>query len=423
MSISKILKLSKSSWYSCKYEMNLEIILGDGEVIKLQNSQIVGMYLEKDYDNDHLPILRIDLAIGRLVRNKIDDDTVFHLKVTQFYLENNDTDSEKKERKVFIDEKFTRIDFGTPPDTNEDLERKVRESNGMSDYEVAPHDLTSQETFVLVKKRDLSFTKKLVNGVLANVTMEEAVRWSLVNAKCQNNILMSNFTNTERHNELLLPTKPLLEQLIYMEQEYGWHTEGTYIFVDFDTFYIIRKNGKSTAWKKNEPTSVSFCIVGSLSKDSGSEGIIRQNSNIYVNVGSEQYKLVDASIVGDQIDGTNLILFNTSNGTYTKLETGTNSIDGGAYTSKMYHGHNPYVTKQFNRMKHENDHIWELSCKNIDISQFTPNKQYTFLSDVTKINKTLSGFYRISSIKTSFVKNGDYFDTTSTVRVKRSQKA
>ena len=234
---------------------------------------------------------------------------------------------------------------------------------------------------------------------------------------------MSNFTNTETQEELLLQPKQLLQQMIFLEEEYGWHKEGTYIFLDFDTFYIIRKNGLPSAWKKNEPKEVCFCISDAQSQDSANNGVIVQNDIIYINVGIEQYHMMDASIVEDQISGTNMILFNTTTGSSSIINSGSKSLDTqGSYTNRMYHGHNPYVENQFKRMKMENNNIWEVTCLNSDISYFTPQRHFTFLSDTTKISNTLKGSYRISNVKTTFIKSGNFFNNTSIVMVKRVEE-
>lgn len=418
MAISK--KLGKIGWDSCKYKISVDLTFGDKSNKKLQDVQIIGLYLEKDYDNDHLPIMMLDLAISKIDFLKIDDDTIFHVKIDQYYIHNDDDVNEKKYKKNFIDDKFIRMDIDNNFDTTEELDKLVRKTDGMSDDDLAPSDLTSQKTFVLVKKSDLSLTKKIVNCVLSGVTQEDVVCWALTETKCPNKVLMSNFTNKKVFDQLLLLPMPLMKQLIYLESEYGWYKEGTYIFLDYDTFYIIRKNGEFTAWRKNEEPVICFCINDDKSSDTASNGIIKDNFNIFINVGTKQYRLVDASMVEDQTTGTNMILVNTSDGSSKVIKSDTKTLDGGSYVTKMHHGHNPYIESQYKRMKKENDHIWEITCNNIDISCFTPNKMYGFVSDVTKINKKLQGKYRISSIKTSFVKNGNTFNNTSIIRVKRT---
>jgi hypothetical protein len=420
MSISNKLNLDNNNWLSCKYSISVEIIYSDNTVRTLKNAQILGLYIEKDYDKDYLPVIMIDLSISSLDENKVDDDTIFHVTIKQFYVEGGDINNERKSLKTFIDEKFHRIDYGTQPDVSEKFEKKIRASDGLDDDSLASYDLTSSVTYVLVKKSDLIMTKVLTNDVLVNCTMHDVICYLLTVAGCGKKVLMSSLTNTTNYSELLLEPRTFLEQMIFLENEFGWHTEGTYIFIDYDIFYIVRKGSTPTVWLKNEPKKVCFCINSLESSDKDSSGIIIQDNIVYVNTDDENYKMVDASIVEDQISGSNLILVNTTTGDSTTIESGTNTMsNSGTYVSKMYHGHNPYTIEQFKRMRKENDHIWDIVCNNSDIGFYTPQRLFTFLSDVTKINDALKGTYRISSMKSSFIKNGEIFDTSSTVRVKR----
>lgn len=421
MSISSKLNIDKHSWNACKYDISISLTFSNGTVRELKTTQIAGIFLEKNFDRDHLPILMVDLALSKLDENAIDDDTVFHIRMDQFYLENNDDNKEKRSKRIYINDKFVRLDPKTTVDTSEKIEKKSRKADKLSEDDLSINDLTSKRTYVLVKKSDLELTKKMTNAILAGVNQETIVKYLLVTSRCPSKVLMSNFTNKATYGEFILLPKPLLQQLIYLENEYGWYEEGTCIFVDYDVFYIVRKNGKATVWRRNEITSVCFCISEVTSEDTIASGIIQQNNMLYVNIGTDQFKLVNVNEVEDQTSGANVLLFNTTTGSSESVNSGTKGLDGtGAYSTKMYHGHNPYTKNQFVIRKKENQHIWEITCTNGDISFFTPNKQFTFLSDVTSINNQLRGIYRISSTKVNFVKNGDYFDTTSTIQVKRT---
>lgn len=421
MGITSRLNIDTRNWSSCKYSIDVILNFDDGTSKTLQKAQITGLYLEKDYDNDHLPIMMLDLAIGPLDVNRINQNTGFHVKIAKFYVENDDSTNERKPKGYYIDDIFMKLDYGTVPNANLDLVKKIRESDGISEDQMSASDLLSQTTYILVKKPDLLVTKKILNNVLTNVTQQEAVSWLLTESNLNKKVLMSNFSNSNRFKELLLIPNQLLSELLYLESEYGWYEEGAYIFLDFDIFYIIRKNGKPTAWLPHDTKKINFCISKAGSDDNGAHGVILQNDIMYVNIGSDQYNYVDASNVEDQITGSNMYLTNTQNGKTVEIRSGIKSIDGvGSYTTKMYHGRNPYVASQFVQMKRENQNVWDVSCNNCDISVFTPQKQYGFLTNMTSITEDLSGSYRISSVKTSFIKSGDFFNSATIVRVKRT---
>lgn len=419
MSISSGLNVP-SKWKSCKYEVSVEIKFSDGTVRSLQKPQITGLYLEKDFDADHLPILMLDLALSKLDENALDDKTEFNIKMRQFYIEGEN--EEKKDLRFFLNDTFVKLDYGTNPNASDKIDREIRESSGYKDGDVAPEDLASQTTFPLVKKSDLILSKNIVNGNLSNVTQRDVFFWMLSNAGCRKNMLVSNFTNPASIKELVVHPRGLLKSLVYMESEYGWHQEGTYIFLDYDALYAIRMNGLCTAWRPNEPKVICFCISETTSSDNVPSGVQVQNNTVYYNIGMDQFATTSGSEISDQIEGNNLLLINTSNGGASNVQADVKSYGSGAYSTKSYHGHNPYVKEQHNRRKLEQENQIKLTCTNGDISFLTPNKQVSILTDVTSIANRFRGNYRLASFKMALVKNGEYFDSSTEVIVKRVAK-
>ena len=200
MSITKRLNLENNTWLSCRYKIEVEIKFSNGTLRTLKPIQIQKIYLEKDYDGSNLPIMMIDLALSKLDRCNVDDDTEFNIKITQYYID--DFSEEKREPKYFINDTFVRMDFNESTNPTAKLDKKIRELNGMGEEDVSPDDLVEKVTYPLVKKSILSLTKKVNNTVIKNVTMTDAVAWLLSKSGCLRNVLMSNFTNTKRYDEL-----------------------------------------------------------------------------------------------------------------------------------------------------------------------------------------------------------------------------
>jgi hypothetical protein len=423
MSIVNLLGSGSNKWKSCKYEVNIEIKFSSGTTRTLKPAQITGLYCEKDYDNDHHPILMLDVALSKIDSNAINDETEFHIRINQFYKESEN--GEKKDPKIYLNDTFVKLN--TKSDANSDsstkIEKSIRKANQMTDDDVAPEDLANQETIPLVKKDDQSLTKKMINGVLSNVSQLELMAWMLSKAGCRKPMMLSNFTNPSKLSEVIVHPKTLLANLLEMEKEYGWHQEGTYIFFDYNMLYVTRMNGLCTAWAKNEPKTVNFCISDASSSDNVPSGVLIKDNAVYYNIGLDQYQQSNASSVSDQVEGNNMLLINTTNGGSSNVSSGVTSTYGsGSYNTKTYHGHNPYEEEQYKRRKLEQENQIKFTCLNGDISFLTPNKEYKVVTDVTSIIKNFSGNYRLSSFKASFVKNGDYFDSSTEIVIKRVSK-
>lgn len=419
MPMADVLKADHANWNQCKYDVHIEIKFSDGNVREVKPSQIEGLYIEKDYDNDHLPILILDLALSVLDENKIDNETEFNIRIKQFYVQGDSTD--KREPKLWLNDTFVKLNYGVNPDTKDAINRKARSANGMSDDDVAPEDLTSQTSYPLVKKSDLILTKQLVNCPLSNVTQQDIFFWMMSKIGCRKPWLVSNFTNTEQWEEFLVQPKGFLENMLFLEKEFGWHTEGTCIFFDYDVLYVIRKSGTPTAWRVNEPKEICFCITEATDSDNVPSGIIKKNNIIYFNLGNDQYHRMNASTVADQVEGKNMLLVNTTNsGNSSNVQSQIKTYGNGAYSVKSYHGHNPYVNQQYSIRKLEQENTFQLVCLNADLSFLCPNKQVTVITNVTSAAKDFGGIYRLAGFKSSLIKDGDYFDSSTEVIIKKT---
>lgn len=421
MGILKNLAEGKEDWLACKHTIKVELKFSNGKTKSLETSQVQGLYIEKDYDSDHLPIVLLDLSLSRIDENEIKNDTEFKIRIKQYYIE--EEEGEKKDQKIFLNDTFVKLDFGKKPDNSTKIDKKIRDENDLDNDDVALEDLTRQITYPLIRKSDLLLTKKIINGVISNVRQLDVLAWALTKAGCRKPMLLSNFTNSASIGELIVHPKGLLENLIYWEKEYGWHREGTYLFLDFDVLYIIRMNGQCTAWRPNEPKKLTFCISDAESEDNIPTGVLVKKNTVYYNIGVDQYDVINATDISDHIEGNNMILVDTGNGVVSNIKTGVSSYGGtGSYNTKSYHGHNPYVGEQYKRRKSEQEHQIKFTCNNGDLGYLTPNKSIAILTDVTEIVKDFKGSYRLGGFKASFIKNGEHFDNTIEITVKRVSK-
>lgn len=419
MAIADVLNVDYKKWNQCKYEVHIEIKFSDGNTRVVKPSQIQGLYVEKDYDKDHLPILLLDLSLSVLDEKKVDNETEFNIRIRQFYVQGDSTD--KREPKMWLNDTFVKLNYGINPDTTDAINKKARFANGMSEDDVAPEDLVSQTSYPLVKKSDLILTKQLVNCPLSNVTQHDIFFWMMSKVGCRKPWLMSNITNTERHSEFLVQPKGYLENMLFLEKEFGWHPEGTCIFFDYDVLYVVRKSGNPTAWRLNEPKELCFCITEATDSDNVPSGVIKKNNIVYFNLGNDQYNRINASTIADQVEGKNMLLTNTTNlGNSSNVQSQIKTYGNGAYSVKSYHGHNPYVEQQHAIRKLEQENTFQLVCLNADLGFLTPNKQVKVITNVTKVAKEFGGVYRLAGFRSSFIKDGDYFDSSTEVIIKKT---
>ena len=87
--------ISDRDWQQYEYLVDCSITIPGKDTIELNDLQIEGVYIEKDFDNDHLPVLLLDLSISRLTELSIIkymEETVFSLQIMSYIRDPGDPD-------------------------------------------------------------------------------------------------------------------------------------------------------------------------------------------------------------------------------------------------------------------------------------------------------------------------------------------
>lgn len=404
-----------SDWQLYEYFIDVTICIPEHEDYQLNQLQIEGMYIEKDFDNDHLPVLLLDVAISVLLEQKIKEnasDVTFVLNVTG-YIKDVDNPDIPNDQKLVMSGVYTPLIVNTTPDNNSFIRKKIRSANEAEDNDFMLEDLTNKVTYILYKKDMATAVRTIVNNVLPNVNLTTAISYMLSEAGIKK-VVMSNLDNAETIPELLLLPIPVLSELIYLNNFYGLHKEGTQIFADFDTFYINRMSGKCTAWEKNEPIQVTFFIGDSRDGESLAKGVIVEDNVVFINVEKDAYELSDKTMAMDQTVANNTILINENDATSSTVDTG-----GKFAAVKSTVGHNQYLESIIQIRQKENACTITLMVDNIDISVLTPNKQYNFITTNTEIIDDVKGSYRLCVFGTTFIREATHYYPSTFMVLKR----
>lgn len=407
--------ITDRDWNQYEYLIECTITIPDVGSYRLNQLQLEGIYLEKDFDTDHLPVLLLDVSISKIMELQImkhAEDTTFALTITSCIRDPDNPDVITDKAKI-ISGTFNTIIPDVTPDTERQLRKILRENNDVDDNEFAMEDTLNKVTYILIKSDAAKAARTIINNVLSNVNLTTAYAYILTAAGMKN-VLMSNFDNTDVIPEILLLPIPVLNELIYLENYYGLHREGTQIFMDFDTMYINRMNGQCTVWRRNEIKNVTFFIGNAMNARNIVCGSFVSGDTIFINVDKDSYRLGDDSTSADQLVGQNITLVNDDTTEVTTVDAG-----GSFTTVKTTAGHNKYINEQLVCRKNENKRIIHILCTYIDIGCLTPNKQYRFITDDSEIVDDIQGTYRMSSYNTTFMREGNHFITATVATLKR----
>lgn len=407
--------IDQENWKLYEYMLDVTIRIPGKKDYKLNDIQIEGIYLEKDYDNDHLPVLMLDTNIPKLVEAMIiknKNDVTFTLNFTNCVKDTDDLEAQYDKKTVFSGV-FTPIIPDTTPDQEKTLRKLLKEADGKTDeFDFSMDDMANKVTFILIKKETSIAAKTIVNAVIPNVTLLEATSFLLSKAGCKN-VLMSSLDNTDIISELVLLPIPMLSELEYLINYYGFHKEGTQVFMDFDTTYINRMGDKCTAWKRNEPKTVNIFISEAI-RGRAAGGSFEKGNEVYISIDQDSYTVIDGSQALDQIEGQNVTLLNEDT---TQI---TNISGGGEFTTvKSVTGHNKYIDSITALRKKESTRTIQIFASNIDMTELTPNKQYNVITNDSEIIDDITGTFRISSMSLSVLKQAGKFMPLTSVTLKR----
>lgn len=425
--------------------------------IELAPIQIDGFFIEKDYDMDNLPVFLLDVAIPEEIDQRI------RRSINKMKTENvrNETSKDKKKKKksrysmrrkserTSTKTTFTVSVYGIvkdepgerdstcskkvimqgnylPVSTNSSISnykkyyRELKEAQGEDDDDASfeLHDRMNRKTYILVDEKTATMCRTIVNGVAVKATLTSAITHLFTVVGAKNQVLMSNLDNVTEYNELLLLPIPLIAQLYYLNNYYGFHTEGTQIFFDFDRVYVLRQNGKFTAWSNNEIKEVDFVIQNSTDTTFLAKGVKEDGGQrIYMAVDQDGYDIQNVGNMADQITGKNALVLD-------EKESSSDFVDtGGAFYKIQLTKNNQYVSNWIQLRATENECIIQLACSDIDISQLTPNKEYKVLSDNTEIAQAVAGNYRLSRVQTTMMKKEEHFLSVTLLTLKRVSTA
>lgn len=415
--------IKPDEWDEYEYEIDITISEG-GHMLKLKPAQIQKLVIEKDFDNPNqvLPILILTISKQESSRVKINNKTEFIVSINRFIVTKNKKGKvvRKKKKKNILRDVFCTIKRDITPDSDS-LKKVHQKEKKIKKDEISSTDLTSQKTYNLFRKKDLMASKHILNIPIKDVTMTQVIA-TLLSQAGVSKVLMSNLDHVETIKELLLMPVGLIAQLQYLKNYYGWHKEDTLIFMDFDQMYLIRMNGKCTAWRSGEVKEITFYVNSIKRGDNICAGMTTKRNGLYINVGSDNYLYDDDTGVAEQTSGTNFIMINENDASVSTIEgETTNTVSTMGSTSiRSTTGHNKYVSDWTKYRSKENSGIVTITCNNIDISQLTPNKVYGMSSGKAEISKKLKGKYRLGKMTAAFSKEGNNFINKVNLTLKKS---
>ena len=408
-------------FYHYKVE-SLDIIFpSEGKQYPIEKGLIKSIMVERDYENDFFPVIRLDLSLNtafyhKIIANKL--DVKFRMRLQKYIYDTNNNPKVKKDVFNTIFSSF--IDEGTPFLDKKEYEEAnkvaVLDKDGQIPTTIGGNDIT----FYLFKESNLLNSKKIINTVLSSANMTQTLTFLLSKAGISD-VLMVPLDNKNNYNEIILPPLTVLGNMIYLDNQYGFYKDGTLIFFDIDCVYIIDKSGKCKAFRKGEYKKTVITVRDTINPQSLMPGSYDDTEKkiIYVNIDPRDVAISNMTVIKDQIDGNNRLLINPASGATAVIKPKTVQRGEGTYKVLYKKYNNPFINSSEQKRVESDNRVINVTMSDIDIDAFTPNKEFTFTFEDIVINKQMGGNYRLVNSNFIFVKNGDYFKLNGTATFKK----
>lgn len=401
---------------------SLDIIFpSEGKHYPIEKGFINSIMIERDYENDFFPVIRLDLSLStafyhKIIANKL--DVKFRMRLQKYIYD--DQRNLKVKKDVFNTIFSSFIDEATPFLDKKEYEEankvSLLDKDGQSNITLGGNDIT----FYLFKESDLLNSKKIINTVISSANMTQTVTY-LLSKSGLTSVLMVPLDNTNKYSEIILPPLTVLGNLIYLDNQYGFYKNGTLIFFDIDCLYIIDRSGKCKAFRKGEYKKTILTVRHTINPVSLSPGSYddAEKKTFYINIDPRNVAISNVAVIKDQTDGNNRLIINPAGGNTVDIKAKTVQRGGGTY-KVLYNKYNNSFINSSEKIKAESDNrVINVTMADIDIDAFTPNKEFTFTFEDPSINKEIGGNYRLVNSNFIFVKNGDHFKLNGTATFKK----
>ena len=387
---------------------DLYIFFSDGEH-KLPSERVTELLIVNDYLDNLFPIVKCKISLESSLYYKMisDKDNVrIKMRIQKYYTKEGKPD--KSLYTDYINTTFSLILDDEDEDTEEEL-RSLQYPNG---DENALNAMANDIELYLFKSSMIKATKKTINLIDTRLTVTDVIG-EILSDLSATNVLMSKADNITQYDEIIVPPLKAALSLAYIDSFYGIHKTGSIIFFGLDYIYIIKYEGKCSAYTKNEKTITSIIIPkgGSTISNTVSSVIKNDDSEKYYMIADyKSLSITNQSISNSVLNGTEVQIIDVNSGEIINSTTDTSTNK----TIIKNNGKNKYYKNIFKTQSSSNDVVLSVGLGDIDLDSLTPNKKYVFLFEDTKLAQKYKGTYILCKSDIALIRDGADMRTSVT---------
>lgn len=381
------------------------------DVIEFDVGKIRDLSIEKDYENNLFPLLRVvvittQAQYRQILQNRENVKFKFRLQKYSRMLHDPNTESMKSD---YINGTFVIFTDDDTPDMSENVVKLKAETDDVEGQYLPQDDYEAE--FYLFREDYVKKARTLCHGLL-NCNLETAVAWLCTKAGIDR-LMMAKMDNRESYSPLIIPQQSFIDCINFLDNWYGFYKNGSIIFFDFDCLYLLNYTSKTTTWAAGEVTEgVIFILDEIKSEEQYSIQLIRENDvKHYVTTGHNFIEIMDMSSVQDVLSGTNITVLDSSGSTSRTAGNGLNT--------KVLRASDPtYEDTIYAARMETSKKVVNIALGSIDLAIVSPNKKFNLVFENTKLNSSYGGWYKMMKIVSTFTKEGEYFTVSNAAMFK-----
>ena len=415
-----------------KYKIDKFVLyIEDYGEYEVETQYIGSIIIEKNYDGFNFPFFEVLLSVPnkvfRAMRKKnIQINAYIRMKYTT--LPRDETASERstkqKQNMEYVEfaKNFHVYGLDGSPTIDEDQQEAIEKAmQEDTDDAVDPTNATTLY-LLLYDLENLRNVKKIINEVITSGTLTDIIT-RVFNATGIKHVLMSPETNGKTYSEFTLLPIRTDAQIERICNDYGMHENGTRIFYDFNTVFVINKKIECTAWRKGEYKQT--YIIYNPAPVKSSDSAVMKTTGCYEDPEDEinyctmfSCNMTTPNVFADQAYGTSYLALDSKTGELREAMSDSLTANNEKSTiSKVLttnRGNSDTISEMVQSNNNDNV-VFQCVIDNVKLDFLSLNKEFHLIFNDNKLSK-YNGKYRIRNFITSFNRtDGDWFTTNTVV--------
>lgn len=381
------------------------ILLKD-ESIQLPQERIGSISIVNDYINNLFPIMSVDISIDastyyKILRNK--EDIKFKIRIQKFYTKNMDS-VPADVYEDYLSKTFTLIMDDEEEDFDEELRKLQYGENEQNDLFATKYQIQ----FFLFDAVLMKTMKQTINQIFENGTVTGAIAYMASRVGIEN-LLMTRADNMTEYPQLIIPPMKLSHALTFIDTFYGIHENGSMIFFGHDRGYLLRYDGKCSAYEANEKKEISIVIPKTDSVIANNICQLKrqeQPSEVFMIADYKTMTFYDESVTQDILIGKEVRIIDVNSG---EIEDTLDNDEDGRRRIILNSGYNKYFKKIYKSQVASTEAVITLTLQDIDLSMLTPNKKFKFIFEDITLSRKYKGNYILAKTEIMMVRGSNEY--------------